>query len=122
MRTHLFTGKHTMFKRNWHTETSRSKNGGHTWAEYTPYSNVLWIRYLLKWLRTAYLKAIAPSDDSVEWNRTEGLSELNKRLDVRTKYGAFESATDVLVFAAEQGWISAEQMESYGVDSSILSQ
>jgi serine/threonine-protein kinase haspin len=111
-----------MFKRNWHNDESRSKNNGHTWAEYTPYSNALWIKYLFKWLRTAYLKAIAPMDDSAQWYLTEGINKLRRKLDVRTKNGAFGSATDVLVFAVEQGWITEEQMESHGVDSSILSQ
>jgi serine/threonine-protein kinase haspin len=110
-----------MFKRTWHTDESRLKNNGHTWGDYVPYSNVLWIRYLFMWLRMSYLKTIAPENDNYLWYSIPGVSEINKKFDLRTRQG-FESAAEVLIFASEQGWITDEQLDENGVDSTILSQ
>lgn len=48
--------------------------------------------------------------------------ELNSRLDSRTKVqnGAFSTATDVLFYCVEKGWISEEQAEQYGADVSTI--
>jgi hypothetical protein len=50
--------------------------------------------------------------------------ELNKRLHTRTKVenGAFTSAQEVMAYIAEMGWVSEEQIERYGVDSTMMSQ
>jgi hypothetical protein len=50
--------------------------------------------------------------------------ELSKRLDTRTKgeNGAFKSAQEVMFYIAEKGWVSEEQIERYGVDSTMMSQ
>jgi hypothetical protein len=50
--------------------------------------------------------------------------ELSKRLDTRTKVenGAFSSAQEVMAYIAEMGWVSEEQVERYGVDSTMMSQ
>ena len=39
-------------------------------------------------------------------------------MDTRTKDGAFMSAQEVLIHVVEQGWVSEEQLEERGVDSS----
>lgn len=121
MRSHLFTGRHNMFKRNWHTEESRAKNNGHTWAEYVPYTNVLWLKYLFGWLRTQYLKRIALENHTDVWYNIPGVRELTRRFDFRTVEG-FDSATDVLIFAIEKGWITNEQIEENGFDSTFISE
>jgi serine/threonine-protein kinase haspin len=110
-----------MFKRTWHTEESRAKNNGHTWAEYTPYSNVLWLKYIFGWLREQYLKRIAPENQTDLFYNISGVRELTSRFDLRSKQG-FDSATEVLLFAVEQGWITNEQIEENGLDSTILSE
>lgn len=121
MRSHLFTGGRNMFKRTWHTEESRAKNNGHTWAEHIPYTNALWLKYLFGWLREQYLKAIALENHPDLWYNIPGVRELNRRFDLRTKQG-FDSATEVLIFAVEQGWIINEQIEESGINSTILSE
>ncbi len=35
--------------------------------------------------------------------------------------GAFSTAADILEFAATQGWVNEQQIESYGVDITVLS-
>jgi serine/threonine-protein kinase haspin len=121
MRSHLFTGKRGMFKSYWHNEDSREKNNGHTWAEYIPYTNVLWLKYIFGWLRHQYLKGLCLEDQSDLWFNIPGMSDLNKRFDLRTKKG-FDSATEVLVFAVDQGWITNEQIEESGFDTTVLSE
>lgn len=121
MRSHLFTGRRNMFKRAWHTEESRGKNNGHTWAEYIPYTNVLWLKYLFGWLREQYLKVIPLVDHTDLWYNIPGLQEFSRRFDLRTRNG-FDSATEVLFFAVEQRWITNEQIEESGLDATILSE
>jgi serine/threonine-protein kinase haspin len=121
MRTHLFTGERTMKKSPWHDEDSRSANNGHTWSEFSPYTNVLWIKFLLSYLIKAAKKA-----GVLKWEMTQlndEIRELNRRLNVRTKIenGAFSTAADILEFAAAQGWVNDQQIESYGVDITVLS-
>lgn len=119
MRTHLFTGGRNMFKRNWHSEESRAKNDGHTWAEYIPYTNVLWIKYLFGWLHGHYQKSILPKKDYGFYS-IPGISDLRHKFDLRTRQG-FESAADLLIFALDQGWITNDQIDESGVDTTILS-
>lgn len=110
-----------MFKSYWHNEDSREKNNSHTWAEYIPYTNVLWLKYIFGWLRHHYLKGLCLEDQSDLWFNIPGMSELNKRFDLRTKKG-FDSATEVLVFAVDQGWITNDQIEESGFDTTVLSE
>ena len=124
MRNHLFTGEHKLEKKKWHTEASRQKNNGHTWQEFIPYTNVLWIWYLLNWLEDGAIYKYDREKDDVEKQETKSAEsiEFRRRLNTRTKKEPFESATEVLNFALQSGWVTEEQCQSYGVDCSILSQ
>ena len=110
-----------MHPRKWHVDASRNENRGHEWKEFTPYSNVLWIRYLYAFLMKEFKKKGDPKNLTDFQKIT---TELKRRLNVRTKVenGAFENAADVLQYIADKGWVSEEQLEGYGVDSTILSQ
>jgi hypothetical protein len=48
--------------------------------------------------------------------------ELQSKLNVRTlpENGAFSTAQEVLQYVAMKGWVSAEQLEASGVDSTFL--
>lgn len=52
------------------------------------------------------------------------VSEMQTKLNPMTgpKKEPFESAKDVLDFAWQMGWINEEQIECFGVDTTILSE
>jgi len=120
-----------MLPKQWHNEESREKSNGHTWSEHIPYTNVLWIRYLIHYLMHAYKKELERPNAKLEKHGgmeelqkfKKETTELMKRLNVMTKVknGAFRSAKDVLDFVYQQGWVNEEQVQDYG-DSTILSQ
>ena len=114
MRTYLTTGERTT-----NPVPNNAKNiseDGHSWKEYTPYSNVLWIRYLYFYLQRDFKKH--GGDKAVLKEFQEQTKVLRTRMDTRTKDGAFMSAQEVLIHVVEQGWVSEEQLEERGVDSS----
>ncbi|KAH8671848.1 hypothetical protein BGZ60DRAFT_374304 [Tricladium varicosporioides] len=122
MRTHLFTGTRTMNKKAWHNEASKMLNNGHYWSEYTPYTNVIWIHYLLNYLKKKF-KADTDGQRQSELSLLEvDMREFTKRLDARTKTenGAFTSAIDCFTFAIEQGWYPEELINAN--QSAILEQ
>ncbi len=107
---------------SWHIDASRSKNNGHTWEEYIPYSNVLWIRTLLHYLEKSFKKH---GIDQTTFSRfRHDIVELRRRLNVQTleKNGGFTTAQEVLAYVVAQGWISQEQLEASGVDTTFLSE
>ncbi|PBP26688.1 hypothetical protein BUE80_DR002351, partial [Diplocarpon rosae] len=125
MRNHLFTGLRTMQAASWHDEASRSpsRTNGHTWAEHTPYSNVLWIRYILSYLTKTFKKSSGSESVKRELRSFEAdTRDLKRRLDVRTKVenGAFSSAMEVLDFVYGRGWVGESQLEEFGMESTVL--
>ncbi|EHL02495.1 putative serine/threonine-protein kinase haspin like protein [Glarea lozoyensis 74030] len=115
MRSHLFTSTRTMQKRAWHTEESRALSNGHDWSEHRPYHNVIWIQFLLGYLKKQLIRLKGPILDDLK-NFNAQTVELSKRMDPRTKIenGAFESATQVLEYVIARGWVSCEQAEVVG--------
>ena len=114
MRTYLTTGERTA-----KPVPDNAKNineDGYSWKEYMPYSNVLWIRYLYFYLQRDFKKQ--GGEKAVLKEFLAQTKELRTRMDTRTKEGAFGSAQEVLVYVVEQGWVSEEQLEERGVDSS----
>ena len=96
-----------------------------TWKSHTPYSNVLWIRYILSFLTKQFKKHSRGPKAAKDLATFEAeIKDLKRRLDVRTKIenGAFVSACQVLDYVFGRGWVSEEQLGSAGVDSTILSQ
>ena len=121
MRSHLFTGDRKMFKKSWHNEESKQLNGGHTWSDYTPYSNVLWIKYLLGYLKKDFEHNGGSAEELRQFESET--TELKRRLDPRTLVlnGGFASANEICEFVAQKGWINAEQIAAMGETSSFLS-
>ena len=126
MRCHLFTGDRIHYKREWHTEASRSQNNGHTWKEFAPYNNVLWIKYILGFL-TKRFKASGPKTEKARKDLQvfdAETKELKTKLSVQTSVskGGFSTAGEVLQYVVQKGWVSEEQVMGYGGEYSMLSQ
>ena len=110
MRSHLFTGRRNMFAKSWHTEESKKLSNGHTWEEFCPYSNVLWIKYLLGYVKMNFRDS---GGDAEELRQFEvATKDLKRRLDPRTLVtnGGFSSANDICEYIGKEGWISIEQV------------
>jgi hypothetical protein len=111
-----------MQKRAWHNEESRLLCNDHDWSEHRPYHNVIWIQFLLNYLKKELGKSKGPILDDLKEFVNETM-EMSKRMDPRTKIenGAFMSATQVLEYVIAQGWVSFEQAEVVGTSElSIL--
>ncbi|KAH8594868.1 hypothetical protein B0O99DRAFT_512891 [Bisporella sp. PMI_857] len=113
MRHHLLTGKRTHQTASWHDKHSDESK---SWSEFIPYTNVVWIHYLLGVLRDKYQKDGADSENFVEEKRqlNKELRELESRLG--TKANGFQNAMETLEYIFEQGWITQEQYENYGIE------
>jgi serine/threonine-protein kinase haspin len=124
MRCHLYNNSRSLHPLSWHGKQSSKaiQAAGKSWADFKPYNNVVWIKYLLKWLTDAYKVYGGDKNEMVVFKQET--RELSKRLDTRTKVenGAFSSAQEVMAYIAEMGWVSEEQVEKYGVDSTMMSQ
>lgn len=119
MRSHLFSGTRICRPAKWHTDASRDLNEGHTWAEFIPYTNVLWIKYILQYLGKNYLKSKTNDLTAYETFKAE-TKELSSRLNPMTKVenGAFSSAGQMLEYVVAQGWVVEEQIVEYGAELS----
>lgn len=119
MRNYLLTGRKTKTDKKWHvaqdppepTKPESSKavkgqekgSGRQEWSESMPYTNVLWIRYML-----AYLSDRFEGEDDEGWEEQKSffegeVAELKARLEPRCKNG-FESARDVAEYCFRRGW------------------
>jgi serine/threonine-protein kinase haspin len=120
MRTHLFTGGRTMFKKGWHDDSSKNMSFGHTWKEFTPYTNVLWIKYILGYLK----KNFKEGGNAEELRKFEmDTSDLKTKLNPLTKVenGALSTAQDVYEYVCQKEWITLEQLLARNEGSSFLS-
>ena len=119
MRNHLFTRGRKMEPAEWHNEASKQLSNGRTWAEYTPYSNVLWIKYILAHLQNDFKKH--GNNQGALTQFTVDVSELKRRLDTRTKIenGGFQTAAEVFQFVIDQGWITAKQVHELGFEHNL---
>ncbi|TVY36938.1 putative serine/threonine-protein kinase haspin-like protein [Lachnellula occidentalis] len=154
MRTTLLTSQRTAKTKSWHA--SHTLPAHTSWAQYTPYSNVIWIGYMVGYLKKALKKTSSSSNhhsssthhssrsgkasssgktSKVGSEKQSGSGRTSKdvlaafneetktltgRLDPRTKIsnGAFGTATEVLFYCVERGWVSEVQAEEYGADVS----
>ncbi|TVY54784.1 putative serine/threonine-protein kinase haspin-like protein [Lachnellula cervina] len=144
MRTNLLTGERTAKTKAWHESQTLSPSPSSapckSWSEYTPYSNVIWIGYILGYLKKALKKTTTSTSTSTTTSTrnmkgkrgngkgskdvlalfNEETKGLTGKLDFRTKIanGAFGTATEVLLYCVERGWVSEVQAEEYGADVS----
>jgi serine/threonine-protein kinase haspin len=100
-----------MKPKKWHNKSSRNSNNGHSWKEFIPYTNVLWIKYLLGYVKENFKKN---SGDAGELSMFEKeTKDLSSRLDYRSsvRKGAFSTALEVYQYVIQEGWITKEQVE-----------
>ena len=116
MRSFLLRGDRQCIPPEGHrTPYARGVDGPLSWEAYAPYSNVLWLAYLYDHLVGRFRGA---QGALAEFRRETG--ELWAHLDPDADEGvaSFGCAADVVCFAVEAGWISAEQLQ--GAAASML--
>ena len=115
MRSYLLTGQRGTKLSNWH-RSSKNDNASRSWSEHIPYTNVVWINYLLIRLRERY-QTYGPAgtfssvfrEQKRELNRE--VEELARMLGDRGE--GFESATQVLEYVCEKGWVTEAQLKEF---------
>lgn len=82
----------------------------HEWSEYIPYTNVLWIRYLLFYLERDF-KRYAAKEETQAFAKE--IRAFKRGLNPRTLAlnGGFEDARDVLEFCVDAGWVEEVQLK-----------
>lgn len=95
-------------------------DGPITWAVHEPYTNVLWLAYLYEWMVNNFS---GPKREVNSFKRAtkELWMYLNPEADESVP--GFESASDILRYALEIGWIDEDQLMGgrEEVEKSILS-
>lgn len=95
-------------------------DGPLNWAIYEPYTNVLWLAYLYEWM-TGHFRGAKKELNSFKRATKEFWSYLDPEADEDTP--GFESASDILRYTVEIGWLNEDQLISGRdeVEKSILS-
>lgn len=122
MRTHLFTGNRIMYPKSWHdNDETRNMSNGHTWQEHIPYTNVLWIKYILGYLQKNFRGA--PDHAPALAQFREDTKELSRRLNSKTLVanGAFSTAKEICQYILDEGWATPDQIMQ-GEESFITNQ
>jgi hypothetical protein len=111
MRSHLFTGEKKTTSKGWHTPSKATAPGniGTSWEKHIPFTNVIWVRYLLAWLRQQ-LDRNGSEDKARVREFTREVNEFQTRLKSMGDDG-FKSATDILMYMMECGWLTREQVQ-----------
>ncbi|KAI0816408.1 hypothetical protein GGR55DRAFT_234593 [Xylaria sp. FL0064] len=95
-------------------------DGPITWAIYEPYTNVLWLAYLYQWMVEHFC---GPKRELNAFKRAtkEFWSYLDPDADENTP--GFESASDIVRYAVEIGWLDEDQLMGGRdeIEKSILS-
>lgn len=79
-----------------------------SWEDYMPYTNVIWLYYLL----TTIIKLYKGTDSEALEKFMEETEDLRARIapDRRLFDGGFESAGEVLSFCVDEGWINENDL------------
>jgi serine/threonine-protein kinase haspin len=83
-----------------------------SWKDFRPYTNVLWLWYLLEWMIIQLKKSAKTKKAKEEIKVFENeANELRNRLNPdKTRVRDFIDAADVANFAMEKGWIEMEDV------------
>ncbi|KAI0446050.1 hypothetical protein F4803DRAFT_77414 [Xylaria telfairii] len=95
-------------------------DGPITWAIYEPYTNVLWLAYLYDWMVKNF-RGLKKELNSFKRATKELWSYLDPEADESVP--GFESASDILRYAVEIGWIDEDHLmgSREEIEKSILS-
>lgn len=116
MRSFLLRGDRQCIPPEGHrTPYARGIDGPLSWATYAPYTNVLWLAYLY-----AYLVGRFQGSKRALAGFERETRELWTHLDPEAAedVASFGCAADVVRFAVEAGWLSAEQLR--GASASMM--
>ncbi|CAD6447428.1 0b8e859e-3b32-48d2-aaf5-4ed0451cd56a [Sclerotinia trifoliorum] len=134
MRAYLFSGGHSNTNDNTPNKAIRDalKKKTHSWEEYMPYTNVLWLYFLIEYLTEVAPKGGRGKQGKQAWIReTEELRWLlhpdwvpgngqdGIAMEEQEEELGLGSAGDVLQYAFDMGWIHEEDLED--LDTSRLS-
>ncbi|OTB02260.1 hypothetical protein M426DRAFT_322838 [Hypoxylon sp. CI-4A] len=91
-----------------------------TWAQHEPYTNVLWLAYIYEWM-TKHFKGTKKELNAFKRLTKELWTHLNP--DADDNVPSFGSASDVVRFAVESGWIEEDQLMGVreDIEKSIIS-
>ncbi|OTA94512.1 hypothetical protein M434DRAFT_71168 [Hypoxylon sp. CO27-5] len=95
-------------------------DGPITWALHEPYTNVLWLAYIYDWM-IKHFKGLKKELNAFKRLTKELWTHLNP--DADDSVPSFGSASDVVRFALESGWIEEDQLMGVreDIEKSILS-
>lgn len=98
-----------LFRSHGLTHASFDKPATHLrspWADFTPYTNVIWISYLFNYTINKYTGVTSLAGFLKE------TKDLRDRLhpDRSAPNGGFTRASDILAYCVTQGWIHAEDL------------
>ncbi|KAI1409538.1 hypothetical protein F5Y13DRAFT_203471 [Hypoxylon sp. FL1857] len=95
-------------------------DGPITWAQHEPYTNVLWLAYIYDWM-VSHFKGLKKELNAFKRLTKELWTYLNP--DANDSVPSFGSASDVVRFALEAGWIEEDQLMGAreDIEKSILS-
>lgn len=95
-------------------------DGPITWARHEPYTNVLWLAYIYEWMVTEF-KGLKKELNAFKRLTKELWTYLDP--DADDSVPSFGSASDVVRFALESGWIEEDQLMGVReeIEKSILS-
>lgn len=121
MRSFLLRGDRICLPPQSHKKAyEKGVDGPITWAQHEPYTNVLWLAYIYQWMVT-HFKGLKKELNAFK----RATKELWAYLDPDANDGApgFGSASDVVRFALESGWIEEDQLMGVReeIEKSILS-
>ncbi|CAJ2509822.1 Uu.00g057220.m01.CDS01 [Anthostomella pinea] len=95
-------------------------DGPISWAQHEPYTNVLWLAYIYEWMLGNFR---GPKKEAGAFRRQTKDLWLYLNPEAHASVPGFESASDIVRFAVEAGWIEEAQLMggSCEVEKSILS-
>ncbi|KAI1102652.1 hypothetical protein F4804DRAFT_312334 [Jackrogersella minutella] len=121
MRSFLLRGDRTCLPPQSHKKAyEEGIDGPITWARHEPYTNVLWLAYLYEWM-VGHFRGTKKELNAFKRLTKELWLYLNP--DADDSVPSFGSASDVVRFAVEAGWIEEDQLMGVreDIEKSILS-
>lgn len=109
MRSHLLKGDRVHLPPNCHsTPYDKGPDGEHiSWKDYHPYTNVLWLAYLYGYLVRNFC---GEKSELAAFRRATRELWVHMSPDAPPSVLSFPSATDIVRFAVEAGWLTEAQL------------
>lgn len=82
-------------------------DGPITWTQHEPYTNVLWLAYIYEYI---VLNFKGPKKELNAFKKVTKVFWTHLDPDAEDSIPGFASASDIIVFAVESGWIDEDQL------------